>query len=128
MTARTLQFALFAALVASCLPGVALARRRATGDTKIAVIAAVRRAGQIGTSQTASCLRVYVSTVNSTWATMQFVYTRPCERKDGNGVAVVHRIHGRWRFVTAGSAFPCPIPGHVPKRVQVDLRLVCIPR
>ncbi len=125
---RMLKFALVAALVAYCLPGVAVARRLATGDTKGAVIAAVRRAGGIATSQTASCLRVYISTVNSTWATMQFVYSPRCERHDGNGVAVIHRIHGRWHFVAAGSAFSCPIPGHIPKRVQADLRLFCVPR
>jgi hypothetical protein len=125
---RTLQFALVVALVACWLPAVAVARRLATGDTKVAVIAAVRRAGEIGTRQTASCLRVYISTVNSNWATMQFVYSRSCERLDGNGVAVIHSIRGRWHFVAAGSAFPCPIPGHIPKRVQADLKLVCVPR
>lgn len=125
--ARTLQAALVCALVASCLPGAAVARRLATGDTKAAVIAAVRRAGEIGTPQTASCLRVYISTVDSNWATMQFVYIPRCERLDGNGVAVIHRIHGRWHFVTAGSEFLCPFPGHIPKWVQTDLRLFCVP-
>jgi hypothetical protein len=116
------------ALVACCLPAVAVARRLATGATKAAVIAAVRRAGEIGTPQTASCLRVYISTVNSNWASMQFVYSRACERLDGNGVAVIHRIGGQWNFVAAGSAFPCPTPGHIPKRVQTDLKLFCVPR
>lgn len=121
------QFALGTALLVCCLPGVAIARRLATGKTKAAVIAAVRQAHELGTPQTASCLRVYVSTVNSNWATMQFVYTRACERLDGDGVAVIHRTRGRWQLVTAGSDFTCPFPGHVPKRVQADLKLYCRP-
>lgn len=126
--ARMFQIALGTALLACCLPGVAIARRLASRDTKLAVIAAVRSAHELGTPQTASCLRVYVSTVNSNWATMQFVYSRPCERLDGNGVAVLHRTYGRWKLVTAGSEFFCPMPGHMPKRVQADLRLYCAPR
>lgn len=111
-----------------CFPAAAAARRLAHGKQKAAIIAAIRRAHDIGPSQTASCMRVYVSTVNRNWAEMQFIFVRRCERQDANGVSVVHRIHGRWRFVTAGSAFSCPIPGHIPPRVQRDLRLACIAR
>lgn len=125
---RTFQLSLGIALIAGCLPGAAVARRLATGHTKLAVIAAVRSAGELGTPQTASCLRVYISTVNSRWATIQFLYVRRCERLDGDGVAVINRTGGRWRFVTAGSEFYCPMPGHIPKRVQADLRLYCVPR
>jgi hypothetical protein len=116
-------------LVAGCwLPAVALARRVARGAEKAAIVAALRRAHDIGPSQTGSCMRVYVSSVNPSWATMQFIFVRRCERQDANGISVVHRNHGRWRFVTAGSEFSCPIPGHIPPRVQRDLKLSCIPR
>lgn len=127
VAARMFQFGLGTALFACCLPGVASARRLASRDTKLAIIAAVRRAHELGTPQTASCLRVYVSTVNSNWATMQFVYTRACERLDGDGVAVIHRTRGRWQLVTAGSDFTCPFPGPIPPRVQADLKLYCRP-
>ena len=111
-----------------CFPAIAVARRLIEGTEKAAIITALRRAHELGTAQTASCLRVYASTVNPNWATIQFIYVPRCERQDGNGVAVMHRTQGRWRFVTAGSAFTCPIPGHIPQRVQRDLKLGCIPR
>lgn len=113
-------------LVICCFPAVALARRVAGGSEKAAIIAAIRRAHDVGPSQTGSCMRVYVSTVNPNWATMQFIFVRRCESQDANGVSVIHRGHGRWKFVTAGSAFSCPIPGHIPRRVQRDLKLACI--
>ncbi len=100
----------------------------ARGSEKRAIVAAIRRAHEIGLSQKASCVRVYVSTVNPSWATMQFIYVHGCEKQDANGVAIVHRRHGRWRFVTAGSSFSCPIPGHSPRRVQRDLKLTCVKR
>lgn len=115
-------------LIVLCFPAVAVARRLVQGNEKAAIITAARRAHDLGTSQTASCLRVYVSTVEPSWATIQFVYVPRCEQQDANGVAVMHRTQGRWRFVTAGSAFTCPIPGHIPRRVQRDLKLSCIPR
>jgi hypothetical protein len=37
---------------------------------------------------------------------------------------VLHRKHGRWKTVTAGSSFDCPIPD-VPKRIVKDLKLRC---
>lgn len=117
--------ALLAAVVVASIPALAQARRLASSQEKAAIIAAVRHAGDIGTQQTSSCLRVYVSTVDQRWATMQFVYVPRCEQQDGNGVAVVHRSHGAWRFVTAGSDFSCPIPGHIPQRVQRDLKVGC---
>jgi 3-methyladenine DNA glycosylase Mpg len=117
-----------AVLVVLCFPAMAVARRLVQGAEKTAIISAIRRAHAIGPTQTGSCMRVYVSTVNPNWATMQFIFVARCERQDANGVAVVHRTQGRWRFVTAGSAFTCPIPGHIPQRVQKDLKLGCIPR
>ena len=113
-------------LILGCFSGTALARRLVSGHEKTAIIAAIRRAHDIGPSQTGSCMRVYVSTVNPNWATMQFVFVARCQSQDANGVSIVHRMRGRWHFVTAGSAFSCPIPGHIPMRVQRDLKLACI--
>jgi hypothetical protein len=112
-------------LIVCCFPAMALARRVVHGTEKAAIIAAIRRAHDIGPSQTGSCMRVYVSTVNQNWATMQFIFVRRCQSQDANGVSVVHRKHGRWQFVTAGSALSCPIPGNIPTRVQRDLKLTC---
>ncbi len=117
--------AVLTVVVVAGTPALAEARRLASSRDKAAIIAALRKAGGIGTQVTSSCLRVYVSTVDQRWAMMQFVYVPRCEQQDGDGVAVVHRSHGAWRLVTAGSDFRCPIPGHIPRRVQRDLRLGC---
>jgi len=73
------------------------------------------------------CYRVHVSTVGSTWAATTYggATSRPCITYVADGVSVTHYVRGRWRFVTAGSAFNCPIPGHIPTPVQRDLRLFC---
>jgi hypothetical protein len=113
-------------LVLCCLPGLAIARKLVHGTQKRVIVAAIRRSHDVGPSQTGSCMRVYVSTVNPSWATMQFIYVRRCEKQDANGIAIVHCTHGHWHFVTAGSAFSCPIPGHIPRHVQRDLKLGCV--
>ncbi|MGA9856279.1 MAG: hypothetical protein WBQ18_00380 [Solirubrobacteraceae bacterium] len=111
-----------------CLGSAAAgARRPARGAERTAIISAMRLAHQLGPSQTAACLTVNVSTVDGSWATVGFVYAQRCAGQEANGITVMHRRNGRWRFVTAGSAFSCPIPGHIPRRVQRDLRLSCVP-
>ena len=106
-------------------PATAVARRLAGGPEKAAIIATIRAAHDIGPEQTGSCMRVWVSTVNRNWATMEFLYVARCASQDANGVSVIRRTHGHWHFVTAGSSFSCPIPGHIPARVKRDLRLTC---
>lgn len=120
------RIAVLTALVLCCLPAGGIARTLVHGNEKKAIVAAIRRAHDIGSSQTASCMHVYVSTVNPNWATMQFIFVHRCAKQDANGVAIVHRMHRRWHFVTAGSSFSCPIPGHIPPRVQRDLKLSCV--
>jgi hypothetical protein len=115
--------------VAACLlPGIAVARRLARPAEKTAILVAARRAHQLGSRLTARCLNVYVSTVDATWATVGFRYVNSCLSQSGNGVIIMHHTAGRWRFIVAGSAIYCPLPGHIPPRVQRDLRLVCVPR
>lgn len=110
------------------LPVGAAARRLAPGKEKTAIIAAIRAAHDISAHQTASCMKVYVSTVNPNWATMEFLLqAKRCESQAANGIAVIARRSGRWHFVTAGSDFSCPIPGHIPMKVQRDLNLDCSP-
>jgi hypothetical protein len=50
---------------------------------------------------------------------------RSCRRWAADGVAVYkRRTSGGWRFVTAGSAFDCPVP-KVPPKVVDDLHIHC---
>jgi hypothetical protein len=74
----------------------------------------------------ARCLKIRVSTVNTRWARMQLRLRREsCQRWAADGVAVYKkRKRGGWRFVTAGSAFECPVP-KVPRRVVKDLDIRC---
>jgi hypothetical protein len=74
----------------------------------------------------ARCLKIRVSTVNTRWARMRLRLKREsCQRWAADGVAVFKkRKGGGWRFVTAGSAFDCPVP-KVPPRVVEDLRIRC---
>jgi hypothetical protein len=74
----------------------------------------------------ARCLKIRVSTVNTRWAKMRLRNLRKsCQRWAADGVAVYkRRKDGGWRFVTAGSAFDCPVP-KVPPRVVTDLHIRC---
>lgn len=120
------RIAIVTAALLCCLSTAALARQLVQGKEKQAIVGAIRRAHDIGPSQTASCMRVYVSTVNRNWATMEFIFNHRCAKQDANGISIVHRTNDHWRFVTAGSSFSCPIPGHIPPRVQKDLKLSCM--
>ena len=78
----------------------------------------------------ARCARVRVSTVTKKpkWGSVSF---RPgpsqCDQFASNGVTVVRKVVGHWRFVTAGSSFDCPgLYAKVPKAVAHDLKISCI--
>ena len=121
---RLLMTALLALAMALAVAGAATARRPATGAQKRAIMTAagLRRATPL------RCYRVEVSTANPAWAATQYAgaSAQPCISYAADGVSITHFVRGRWRFVTAGSAFTCPIPGHIPAAVQRDLRLACI--
>ena len=73
----------------------------------------------------ARCLKIRVSTVDSHYASAYRRNTvKSCARYQGDGVAVFRHRKSGWRFVTAGSAFECPVP-HVPSRVAKDLDIRC---
>jgi hypothetical protein len=101
----------------------ALARRGVSGTEKRAIMTA---AG-VKTKAPLRCFRVYVSSVGSAWAATTYggSNSKPCVTYAADGVSLTHFVGGHWRFVTAGSAFNCPIPGHIPVGVQRDLRLFC---
>ena len=97
------------------------ARRQATRSEKRA-IAEVFNAPP-------KCGKFWVSTVAEHWATYRFnpnkIDVKPCDQVAADGVAIVRRKHARdWRFVTAGSAFDCPVPD-TPRKVARDLRVEC---
>ena len=96
------------------------ARRKATAKEK-------RQIAQIFNAPP-KCSKVYISTVNERWGSYQFDHRKidvePCDQVAADGIAIVRKRNGRWRFVTAGSSFECPVPD-VPRRVAKDLRIPC---
>ena len=109
----------FAAVAAlAIVPAVAHADRPPTKRERAGI------AKKVGVP--ARCLRIRVSTVDTRWARMQIRNLREsCRRWAADGVAVYNRRKdGGWRFVTAGSAFDCPVP-KVPPKVVVDLHIRC---
>jgi hypothetical protein len=105
-------------------PGAAVARRIVTGSTKTAIVRTVPTA--LPTPQ--RCLVVYVTTEDGgDWATMSFnnAMLHSCIRWAADGVAIAHRVNGRWRYVASGSAdIPCGRLG-IPVAVRKDLTLPC---
>jgi hypothetical protein len=103
------------------IPASALAHRRATKTERQAVLAAIVQQRQLSRSQ-AACQVVTISTVNQNYAsaTWPAKLSKACQRVAANGVIIEHRKNGRWRFVTVGSSFQCPIKG-VPTHVAHDL-------
>jgi hypothetical protein len=83
------------------------------------------------------CGVVYISTVNTTWASALWIgqvapigkLPHGCLALGSNGVAIVHLEKGRWRIVTEGSSYTCPLAGsevyrgqpNVPNKVADDL-------
>jgi hypothetical protein len=114
-------------IVILALPCVALARRLATKRQHDRVVAAAVAAHDISKAQ-GRCARVFISTANTDWASLDFPAAatgkpRSCLMLAANGIALFHYRHGQWRFVTVGSDFPTCPPKGVPRRVAHDLRI-----
>jgi hypothetical protein len=105
--------------------GAALAHadRRATSMEREQI------AGAKGVELPPQCAKVRVSTVTEKpkWASAQF---KPggseCESHASDGVTILKKRSGRWRFVTAGSDFTCAeLYRDVPEKIAKDLRIPC---
>lgn len=124
MERKTLLMAAFATLFFVVLPTTAYARRTADSRERAAVTRAT------GTGYPARCSDVYISTLNSTWASWETSSRLPsgCPSPNGNGVIVLHVEHRRWRIDTEASSGACasgrPLRGqpHISRRMARDLR------
>jgi hypothetical protein len=96
------------------------ARRKPTTAERTALGKAVGTPGR--------CLKIFVSTVNEKWARAEFNGKKfdvpSCKAHAADGIVVLHHRHGKWRIVTEGSSFECPVPD-VPKRIVKDLKIPC---
>jgi hypothetical protein len=108
-----------ALLVAAGIPTTAQADRAPTDRERAGIARAV------GVPK--RCLRIRVSTVDRRWSGVRIrLAKRSCQRWAADGIAIFKRRGDRWRFVTAGSSFDCPVP-KVPRRVARDLQIPCEP-
>jgi hypothetical protein len=108
------------------MPAVALPSRPATGRTRNALDRAATP--QLPPGIPERCLFAQVTTKDDgNWTEVGFnsLHDRSCGRWGFNGVVIVRRAHGRWDYVTAGSAMlPCRRLG-IPVAVRQDLHLPC---
>ncbi len=113
----------FAAVVVAAflVAGVANADRKPSHKEK------VRIARVVGLPAKCARVRVSTETKKTKWGSVSF---RPgpkdCNPFASNGVTVVRKSVGHWRFVTAGSSFDCSsLYARVPKNVVADLGIRC---
>jgi hypothetical protein len=113
----------FAGVVVAALlvAGVANADRKPSHKEK------VRMARVVDLPAKCATVRVSTETKKPKWGSVSF---RPgpkdCNPFASNGVTVVRKSVGHWRFVTAGSSFDCSsLYAQVPKSVVADLGISC---
>jgi len=118
---RPIALVVLAAAATFAVVGVASADRKPTSKERIQIATIVHLP--------AKCARVRVSTETKKpkWGSVTF---KPglsdCEPLASNGVTVVRKSAGRWRFVTTGSSFDCPgLFAKVPQAVARDLGINC---
>jgi hypothetical protein len=112
------------ALVAVLLiTGVASADRKPTTKERVQIATVVQLP--------AVCARVRVSTETKKpkWGSVSWRGGRSqCDPLASNGVTVVKKSSGRWRFITAGSSFDCKeLYAKVPRAIAKDLGIKCAP-
>jgi hypothetical protein len=109
------------AVTALVAPAIAHADRKPTHKEKVRIARVV--------DLPAKCARVRVSTVTKKpkWGSVSFrPSSKACNPFASNGVTVVRKVVGHWRFVTAGSSFDCKgLYPQVPKNVVADLGISC---
>ena len=104
------------------VPTVAVASRVATGITRTAIDQA---AGLVYPDR---CLIARITTKDGgNWAGVSFnaAKQRSCKDSAFTGVNVVHRVGGRWQYVTSGSAGIRCVRRGIPVAVRQDLHLPC---
>jgi hypothetical protein len=113
--------ALTALAIALLLPAVVHADRKPTMKERAQIATVVHLP--------AVCARVRVSTETKKpkWGSVSWRRGgSQCDPLASNGVTIVKKSSGRWRFVTAGSSFDCPgLYAKVPQTVARDLGIKC---
>jgi hypothetical protein len=118
---RARGIALLTVAIPLLLTGVASADRKPTTKEK-AQIASVVHLPVV-------CAKVKVSTETKKPKWGRVSWRRggsQCDPLASNGVTIVKKSTGRWRFITAGSSFTCgELYAKVPRAVAQDLKIAC---
>jgi hypothetical protein len=119
---RPIACAVLAVAATLALVGVANADRKPTPKERAGIASVVHLP--------VSCARVRVSTETRKpkWGSVSWRRGgSQCDPLASNGVIIVKKSNGRWRFVTAGSSFDCgELYAKVPRAIAQDLGIKCI--
>ena len=100
---------------------VASAQRKPTSKERVQIASVVHLP--------AVCAKVRISTESKKpkWGSVSWRRGgSQCEPLGSNGVTVVKKSRGSWRFITAGSSFTCgELYAKVPKAIANDLKISC---
>jgi hypothetical protein len=114
-------FAIVVIVFALLVAGVANANRKPSQKERVQIATVVQLP--------VLCARVRVSTETKKpkWGSVSWKRGGPlCEPLASNGVTVVKKTSGRWRFITAGSSFDCSgLFAKVPRAIARDLGIKC---
>jgi hypothetical protein len=128
---RYMKVLLVLAVLGAC-PAVALAHRAPTKRERAALVKAFDH--YVRAPVVAKCLREEVSTINPSWAWVEFGFNHQgqlpaiCAKFASNGQVVFHHRAGKWRWIAAGSDFrngngTCSLSRKMPAKVITDLGL-----
>ena len=115
-------------------PAVALAHKKPSQRQQAALVKAFNKAVKAPAPIPAKCLREEISTVNASWAWVEFGFDHKgrlpvlCAKFASNGQAIFHHRAGTWHWVTSGSDFrnrngSCSLDSRMPRKVIRDLGL-----
>jgi hypothetical protein len=118
--------------VLGAYPAVALAHKAPSKSQQAALVKAFGR--YVKEPVPAKCLREEISTVNASWAWIEFGFDHKgrlpaiCAKFASNGQVVFHFRAGKWRWISAGSDFrngngTCSLSKKMPSKVISDLGL-----
>jgi hypothetical protein len=113
-------------------PAVALAHTAPDKRQRTALVKAFDQ--YVKAPVAAKCLREEISTVNASWAWVEFGFGHNgrlpagCAKFAADGQAVFHFRAGRWRWIASGSDFrngngTCSLARRMPRKVISDLGL-----
>jgi len=118
---RVLRLLAVAFIAGILVAGVASADRKPTAKEQAQIASVVRLP--------AVCAKVRVSTETKKPKWGKVSWRRggsQCDPLASNGVTIVKKSSGRWRFITAGSSFTCgELYAKVPKAIARDLGIKC---